>query len=121
MEFALKGPPVPKETCSENDCKKLLTIPYWWVETTSDESVANMKTMQIKFDEGYVPAMTNSVAVKMDSKLFLFVPKKKAEVAAEIAYEVEEKGEKDGKGEKDEKGGKGEKGEKDAKRRKTKT
>jgi hypothetical protein len=56
-------------------CEKFSFVPYWWVQTTSDESMANMR-MAVTKVEGYaIPLLQNIASVPCKTRLFILKEK----------------------------------------------
>ncbi len=47
-------------------------MPCWWVQTTSDESMANMRIAVTKVDGDAIPVLQNIVSVPCKTRLFIF-------------------------------------------------
>ena len=63
-----------------------ITVPFWWVETTCEESEANMVLGRISQNGYSISALKNSKALHENDKLLLYKEKKKAQ-ASPIAPE----------------------------------
>ena len=50
-------------------------LPYWWVASTADESLANMKLKMVKINDINVPCLTNSIDLAAGVKLWKFKAK----------------------------------------------
>ena len=67
---------------------KFSLVPYWWVQTTSDESIANMRMAVTKVDGDVAPVLQNTESVPCKTRLFIFKAKERralTDVVAESA------------------------------------
>ena len=67
------GPPKPPHG-SQHEKKNLseyALCPYFWVDTTADAKIANMKESWYTFDGVRVPFLENTKALKLHDKLFM--------------------------------------------------
>ncbi len=53
-------------------CEKFAFVPYWWVQTTPDESMANMRIAVTKVDGDTIPVPQNTVSVSCKTRVLVF-------------------------------------------------
>ena len=75
FHVTLSAPPKPAATASPEALLKYMFVPYWWIESTSEEAKANMQIKKVKVDNTTVIIMENKRALQPNERLYFFKAK----------------------------------------------